>query len=544
VKEGKFSRITVTVNRPSSMRRLILLAFVSTHFTLGCGGRDGAPNRRTLIDSRDRYDPRSLDPALSTDVPTGRAVAYLFDGLVRFSPTAEVIPGLARSWTVSNDGLVYTFILRTGARFHDGRPVMARHVVQSWLRVLDPKTQGGLGWPLYPIQGAQEYADGKAPRVAGLTVPNDTTLVVRLTEPLAIFPKLLAMPVAAVVPDSIPEDFGEHPIGTGPWKFVAWRHDDYLLFARNEDYWGEKPQADSLLARIIPEPSTAEAEFQLGNVDVHMVPEQETQDWEENDDTKKLLARAPTLRLIYVAINTTRGPLSDARVRRALNVAVDTKMMLQYLVGGRGRVAAGVIPPSLEGADTMRKPYTRDVALAKRLLAEAGHPSGIDLELWSSQTPPMPRIAQTIQAFLAEAGIRVKIVQRDASTMRKAARAGQTDLALKDWFADYPDAENFLYPLLHSANFGAGGNVSFFKNAPFDSIIGAARREQDAAKRMTLYRQADSLAFIEAPMIYLFFSTDVLAVQPWVKGFEVPYIFTGQPWIDVRIDRGDSTRAR
>ena len=132
-------------------------------------------------------------------------------------------------------------------------------MLNSFQRVLDPATTGGRGWPLYPIQGAREYGDGKAQTITGLAAPDDSTVVITLTEPLAIFPKLLAMPVAHIVPDSVPENFGEKPIGTGPWKFVEWRHDDYLKFARNDNYFDTPPKADSLLARIIPEPSTAVA---------------------------------------------------------------------------------------------------------------------------------------------------------------------------------------------------------------------------------------------------------------------------------------------
>lgn len=504
---------------------------------VACTGGESSPARHTLIDSRDTYDPRSLDPALSTDVPTGRAVAYMFDGLVRFTPDAQVVPGLARDWTVSPDGLTYTFHLRTGVKFHDGRPFSARNVVTSFQRALDPATKGGRGWPLYPIAGAKDYADAKAKSVSGLSAPNDTTIVIRLSEPFAIFPKLLAMPVASVVPDSVSSSFGEHPIGTGPWKFVEWKHDDYLLFARNEAYWGGPPKADSLRARIVPEPSTAVAEFESGNVDVLYVPEGETRNWEDTDDKKAMLESAPALRMLYIAINTTRGPLSDPRVRQALNYATDARAILDGIMSGRGNLAAGVIPPSLAGGDSTRKGYVRDVAKAKQLLAAAGHPNGIDVELWSSQTPPFPRIAQTIQANLADAGVRVKLVQRDASSMREAARSGKTDMALKDWFADYPDAEDFLYPLLHSTNKGVGGNVSFYSNPQFDKLVSDARREQDEAKRVAMYRDADVMAFNDAPMIYLFFYKELYAVQPWITGFVVPTIFTGQAWTNVQIKR-------
>jgi len=504
---------------------------------MACTGGESSPTRRTLIDSRDTYDPRSLDPALSTDVPTGRAVGYVFDGLVRFTPDAQVVPGLARSWDVSPDGMTYTFHLRSGVKFHDGRPFVARNVVNSFRRVLDPASRGGRGWPLYPIAGARDYAEGKGRALAGLTAPNDSTVIIRLTEPLAIFPKLLAMPVAAIVPDSVPSNFGEHPVGTGPWKFVEWRHDDYLKFAKNPDYFDGPPAADSLMARIIPEPSTAVAEFESGNVDVLYVPEGETRNWEETDEKKAMLESAPALRIFYVAINTTRGPLADVRVRQALNHATDASGILRGIVSGRGNLAAGVIPPSLPGGDSTRTGYARDLAKAKQLLTAAGYPNGIDVELWSSQTPPFPRIAQTIQANLLEAGVRVKLVQRDASSMREAARAGQTDMALKDWFADYPDAENFLYPLLHSANKGVGGNVSFYGNAQFDKLVADSRREQDEARRVSLYKQADQLAFADAPMIYLFFYKELYAVQPWITNFKVPTIFTGQRWTDVAIQR-------
>ena len=514
------------------MRRLLALGL---GVALACGGADGAGDRRTLIDSRDNYDPRSLDPALSTDVPTGRAVGYLFDGLTQFTPEAKLEPGLAERWDVSPDGMTYTFHLRPGVKFHDGKPFVARHVLRSWQRVLDPAVRGGRGWPLYPVRGARDYAEGRGQNIAGLTAPNDSTVVVALTEPFAIFPKLLAMPVAAIVPDSVPANFGERPIGTGPWKFAEWKHDDYLLFAKNADYWGGAPKADSLRARIIAEPSTAVAEFESGNVDVLQIPQGEAQEWQQSEERKRLLQSTPALQLIYIGVNTTRGPLADRRVRQALNHAVDVSTIINQLVSGRGRRAVGVVPPTLEGADTTRTAYAFDVNRAKQLLGEAGHASGIDVELWTPTTPIYVRIAEAVQGYLNAAGIRAKIVQRESAAAREAARKGQTDLILKDWYADYPDAENFLYPLLHGANKGVGGNVSFYGNAQFDRLVSDSRREQDAGRRGALYRQADSIAYQDAPMIYLYFFNELYAVQPWIRHFKIPTIFNGQRWTDVEI---------
>jgi peptide/nickel transport system substrate-binding protein/oligopeptide transport system substrate-binding protein len=270
-------------------------------------------------------------------------------------------------------------------------------------------------------------------------------------------------------------------------------------------------------------------------VDVLQVPEGETRQWEQTDERSARLQNVPALRLIYVALNTTRGPLKDARVRQAINHAVDSRTLLQQLAGGRGRLAAGVIPPTLDGADTTRAPYTYDVARARQLLAEAGYGGGFTIQLWSSTSPPFPRIAETIQGYLREVGITAELVQRDASSAREAARNGEVDMLVKDWFADYPDAENFLYPLLHSANAGVGGNVSFYARPPYHSVVTRARRAADDSARIALYTAADSIAFDDAPMLFLWFNNDLVAVQPWIQGFQAPTIFNGQRWTDVRI---------
>jgi len=530
---GKFSPHSSPVNclRQNVMRRSIAL-FVPL-LVMACGGGGGGTDRRTLVDSRDNYDPRSLDPALSTDVPTGRAVGYLFDGLTRFTPDARVVPALATSWETSTDGLTYTFHLRRGVSFTDGTPFAARQVLSSWQRVLDPKVRGGRGWPLYPIRGAKEYADGKATAIQGLSAPNDSTVVAVLKEPFAIFPKLLAMPVASIAPEKVAANFGERPIGTGPWRLVEWKHDDYLLFAPNEKYWGGRPRADSLKARIIAEPSTAVAEFQSGTVDVLQIPQGEIADWQEDSERRKLLASTPSLQLVYVAINTTRGALADVRVRQALNYAIDRRRIVRNLIANRGELAAGVIPSSLPGSEKTRLGYQFDTTHARQLLREAGYPNGIDLELWTPTNPIYVRISETLQAYFKLSGIRVKLIQRESAAAREAARKGRADLFIKDWYADYPDAENFLYPLLHSANKGVGGNVSYYSNPQFDSLVTLARREPDEAKRVALYTQADQIAFRDAPMIFLWFYSELYAVQPWLRGFQPPVIFNGQPWTTV-----------
>ena len=327
----------------AAMSRLLATALLALATLAACRGPDdGTPDRRTLIDSRDTENPKSLDPMRATDVPSGRAVSYVFDGLVRFTPNAGVEPGLAERWEVSRDGLRYTFHLRRGVTFHDGTPFTSRDVVRTFERVL---TSGERRWPLYPIRGASAFSGGTARTISGLTAPDDSTIVIALNEPLSFFPKMLANPTVAIVPESVPEDFGQRPVGTGPWRLVEWRQDDYLLFARNDNYFGGPPRADSLRARIIPEASTAVAEFESGLVDLVFVPEDQTDQWRADEERSALLRTVPSLRLWYVGINTRRGVLSSVKVRQAINHAVDVRLTLAELMGGRGTVAKGVIPP-------------------------------------------------------------------------------------------------------------------------------------------------------------------------------------------------------
>ncbi|MGH7590694.1 MAG: ABC transporter substrate-binding protein, partial [Gemmatimonadales bacterium] len=228
-------------------------------------------------------DPRSLDPALSTDVPSGEVVALLFDNLTRFDVDGRLEPDLAQRWEVDRRGVTYTFHLRPGVRFHDGRPLTARDVAASFRRALAPATSGGRGWPLYPIEGAEAFAAGTVADISGLKTPDDSTVILSLARPLNVFPKLLAMPVAAVVPESLPPgDFGQHPVGSGPWRFVSWSHDDQIVVARNPDFWGKPAASDTLRIRIIPEALTQAAEYESGRLSVVEVPFGETTRWEQD----------------------------------------------------------------------------------------------------------------------------------------------------------------------------------------------------------------------------------------------------------------------
>jgi peptide/nickel transport system substrate-binding protein/oligopeptide transport system substrate-binding protein len=345
----------------------------------------------------------------------------------------------------------------------------------------------------------------------------------------------MAMPVAAVAPTPTPPDFAQHPVGSGPWRFVSWSHDDAIVLAKNPTYWAGPPHEDTLRIRIIPEPLTQAAEYEAGNLSVVEIPFGETRRWEQARPAE--LQRRPTIRDFYIAINTTRGPLKDVRVRRALNMATDVQTVLKTAMSGRGIRAAGAIPPGIVGYDSTRAPYAWDTAGARRLLAEAGYAKGFSLRLWRGKRPEHARIAQSVQQDLAPLGVKIEIVERDAPSVRATVRNGEADLYLGDWYADYPDPENFTYPLFHSSNRGPGGNYAFLADTALDAMIARARATPDTAEKATLSRRIDARIFELAPWIFLWFPTDVWAMQPSVTGWRIPAVFTGQRWTDARVRR-------
>ncbi|HEX7918066.1 MAG TPA: ABC transporter substrate-binding protein, partial [Gemmatimonadales bacterium] len=346
------------------------------------------------------------------------------------------------------------------------------------------------------------------------------------------FPKLLAMPVTAIVPTPVPAGFDQQPVGSGPWRFVSWSHDDQIVLAKNPTWWGGAPKMDTLRIRIVPEPLTRAAEYESGRLDVVEIPFGETRRWEQSHAAE--LQRRPALRDLYIALNTTRGPLKDVRVRQALNYATDAATILNTVMGGRGVRTGGSLPPGIEGYDSTLAPYPFNIARAKELLAQAGYPNGVDLELYRTSRSEYARLSQSFQQSWAEAGIRVTILERDGPTARAASAKGEADLFLTDWYADYPDPEAFLFPLFHTSNRGTGGNRAFLSDATVDRLVTAMRASTDTAEQTRLAREADARVHELAPWVFLWAPVDLWALSPEVEGWHVPAIFNGQHWTGVR----------
>jgi ABC-type transport system substrate-binding protein len=529
--------------------RTLGFLFVFLAFSAGCGRKP--PDSGTLFVALET-SPNRLDPALVVDVAEGQICSLLYQGLVRFSPRGEIVADAAKGWTIERDDTRYVFRMDSRSRFSDGSAVLARDVRASLERVLAPESLSPRKWVLERIRGADAFSAGRADSIAGVAVPDDSTVVIELEKPFRPFLELLAMPAAYIVKaDSVGSapgggrhgapapagagrggDSGGRPLGSGRWILERWERGDLLSLVPNPFHPGGTPSIRRLEFRVIPEAFTRIAEFESGTLDILRIPHAELDRFLEDKSRRSLIQSQPELRVTYIGLNNRKGPLADVRVRRALNMAVDVGRIIDVLLGGHAVRAAGAIPPGLPG-HAERAPYPYDPAAARALLRDAGYPDGFELEIWQRDSPEGNRVVEAVQGYLIEVGIRVRIVKREWSAFKEAVSAGRVDAFFLDWYGDYPDAENFLYPLFHSVNMGGGGNRSFFSDPVVDSLIEVSQRTLDDKTCADLYASIDQMVFEKAPWIYLYFPTSFVIVSPDVRGYTFPVVYLGEDFSTV-----------
>lgn len=509
----------------------------------GCGGR---PEENGTLRLALETSPNQLDPALVVDVAEGEICSQLFQGLVRFDPRGNIVPALAKGWAIGEGGTRYVFRLRTDMRFANGRSVDASDVLFSFKRVLAPGTRSSRGWVLDRIRGAGRFSAGFTTGVEGLSAPDDSTVIVELDEPFGPFMSLLALPAAMVVPreeltaspagasgaQSGFRTFGKLPVGSGPWRLAKWERGDYLLLEPNPYHPAPPRGITAVRFRIIPEAFTRVAEFESGSLDVLKVPLAEYDRFRNSDRYRPLLQERPELRVFYIGLNNKRPPFDDEVVRRALNMAVDVDRLIEVLTSGTAVRSTGSIPPTLAGYQR-RTPYPYDPDSSRTLLASRGIPEDFEMEIWLRESPEGNRIMEAVQGYLAEVGVRARLVRREWSAFKEAVGAGKVDAFFLDWVADYPDAENFIYPLFHSSNMGGGGNRAMFDEPDIDRMIEEAGRISDPQKAGEMYARIDAEIYRRAPWIYLYYPIAFQAVSPRVTGYRMPAVYLGVDFTNV-----------
>jgi ABC-type transport system substrate-binding protein len=501
------------------MRKLLASTAVMLALAVPMAAQDYTPDANAkpggTITITYKDDVATLDPAIGYDWQNWSMIKSLFDGLMDYVPgTTTLRPGLAESYEISEDGLTYTFKLRAGVKFHNGREMTAEDVKYSLDRVTNPETQSpGAGF-FGAIAGFENAGAGG---LSGVEVVDPLTVKITLSRPDATFLHVMALNFASVVPkeavDAAGPDFGKKPVGTGAYRLAEWTLGQRLVFEKNADYWRPGvPFLDSIVFEVGQEPVVALLRLQNGEVDVpgDGIPPAKFMEVMGDPVQAARVVVGGQLHTGYITLNVTIPPFDKLEVRKAVNMAINKERITQ-IINGRAVPATQPLPPSMPGYTEGYAGYAYDPEGAKALLAEAGLADGFETELYVMNTDPNPRIAQAIQQDLAAIGIKANIQNLAQANVIEAGGAGTAPMIWSGgmgWIADFPDPSNFYGPILGCAGAAPGGwNWSKFCDEALDAKAIAADSMFDPAKA------ADRLkAWSDVYM-------GVMEAAPWVPVF-------------------------
>ena len=466
-------------------------------------------------------DPETLDPALVQDATSHRFVSLLFSGLVTLDSNLQVVPDLASSWDVDETGTVYTFYLRPEARFHNGQPVTAEDIVYSIDRACDPERGSVQRAQSYldDIVGAMERTQGKAKEIAGLEIVDDHTVQMTIDAPKPYFLAKLTYPTSYVVnKENVTGTRGKwtaHPIGTGPFTMVENGQTEMVLGAF-DDYYRGRPKLDTL---VFTYRGQAVNLYERGELDVIEIgSDYIDRVLDPSDPLYQDLRIVSQADVWYIGFNTTMPPFDDRNVRRAFAFATNKKAIAEIAYKKMVLPANGILPPGmpaynpqLEGLD-----YDPQRAIDAMVESEYGDVSElppITLTVTGADTGEM--LAAMYQEVL---GVEIEVQVVEWGPFLTALDAQQLQMFSLGWIADYPDPQNFLDMLFHTAS---AYNHGAYSNAEVDELVEQARVEQDVEKRMELYQQAEQLLVQDAPWIPLYHSGGYFLVKPYVQGLEI-----------------------
>jgi oligopeptide transport system substrate-binding protein len=490
-------------------------------------------------------EPNSLDPHIATGNTASYILYDLFMGLTTFDGAGKVIPGAAQSWTVSADGLTYTFKLRPGLKWSDGTPLTSADFLYSVRRVVTPATASRFASFFYPVRNARRALKGEVPPgEVGVAAPDATTLVYRLEYPAPYFLSNLASNVASPVPRAQVEKLGRQwtrpgqMVSNGPFVLAEWIPNDHVTLVRNPAFFDAAGvKLDRVLWYPTENQSTSLKRYQAGELDILLnFP---------NDQLPALRKSIPEevkiwpgLLLSYVLVNHRKPPFDDPRVRKALALAIDREGIVQKLVTPGSQPAYGVTPPSVAGypgpAPEWKKlaPAAR-LAEARRLMQEAGYGPGkpLTFDLVYTTLEENRRLAVAMAAMWQPIGVRANPLNRDLIAINKAARTRDFQALLYTWFPPNDDPYSFL----GLAETGNPANYSGYSNPAYDAMLAKANAVADPAQRFPLLAQAEAAMLADQPLVPVFFYVRRFLVKPYVTGFEEnPRGINLSRWLGVR----------
>jgi peptide/nickel transport system substrate-binding protein len=520
-----------------TMRVLVISILAISMFLVGCssktseegGGKNESSSngskKDTLVFARGG-DSTSLDPITTTEGEAFIVTMNIFETLLVYGEQDTTVhPGLAEKWEISPDGLTYTFHLRQGVKFQDGTDFNADAVVFNFDRWMNGDSDK---FPYYTMFGGYKKDEGNV--IKEVKAVNQNTVQFVLKRPQAPFLKNLAMSAFGIASPAAVKKYGdkfrEHPVGTGPFKFVEWKQNDRITLEKNSDYWKNGlPKLNKVIFRVIPE-NTARLNA-LANGEVDLIDGLNNSDEASVKSNNNLqLIKRPSMNVGFLGFTVNRKPFDNKLVRQALNMAIDKKSIIESFYGGQAIPAKNPIPPSIEGYNDEVKEYPFDLEKAKKLLAEAGYPNGFKMDLWAMPVarPYMPeaqKIAEVIQENFSKIGVKANIRSVDWATYLQKAVKGEFDAFLLGGTGDNGDADNLLYTMLDKDSIGAN-NYFHYSNDKLHDILIKAQTENDQAKRNELYKEAQIIIHEDAPMVPLVHSTPLLAAVKNLSGY-VPH---------------------
>ncbi len=516
---------------------LCAIIFFATNSTFA------ASLNKTLIYCSEN-SPIGFDPGQAKTLPDFTASApTLYNRLVEYERgSMKIQPGLAERWTISNEGRVYSFYLRHGVKFHTTpwfkptRELNAEDVLFTFERMRNPSMPFRKA---YPTEFPDFYYTGLDKIISNIETPDPYTVRFTLNRAHAPFLFKLAQPSVSILSSEYamqllkagnPSDISKKPVGTGPFIFQKYIKDAKIRFKGNPEYWNPNDvRLSALIFDIAPNAATRTQKLKAhecqvaSNLLLTNLP-----DLEQNPDLRVL--NQPGFNMIYLAYNTTHKPLNDVRVRRALDMAIDKKVIINHVYEGRAQIAIAPMPPLQWSYDKNLKDAPRNLKKAKALLARAGYPNGFTLSLWAPLLEPNRRLmAEMIQADWKKIGIKAHIMSYELGEYYSRAMNGEHDALLVNVVSNIPDPDNWLN-LLNSNAVRTGDNFSRWRNKSFDGLIQRAAQMSDVAERTQLYLKAQKIFKREQPFTPIAYATDYQVINKRVTGFKInplgPTIFS------------------
>ncbi|MBL8587440.1 MAG: ABC transporter substrate-binding protein [Methylobacteriaceae bacterium] len=476
-------------------------------------------------------DAQTLDPGNHRNRETETIIRNLCDGLLTRDAAMKIVPEIAESYR-QVDPTTWEFKIARGLKTHSGAAFDARDVAFTLERLTKDNALGGQTSPRKSLLGP----------LVSAAAPDEATVIVKLSAPWPILPAML--PFQEMLSAAHVKKVGDAAVATqvdcvGPFKLVEWRRGDAIIMQRDPNYFGGAKdippvgpaKADRVIFKIIPENATRVAALLAGEVDIiNELPPSALKQVEASD--KAAVAAVNGTRTFFVAINMAKKPFDDPRVRKALNHAVDRKLIIERILNGRATALNGVMSPDAFAFNADLPEYKYDPALAKQLLAEAGHPNGIELTI--DVVGAFKPTAEAIAALMARAGIKANVQVWEGAVLspmwNAADKRKDRDLYLTSWGNGALDPSDIMVPTLRS---GGRGNAAGYANPKVDALLDAAETEADQAKRAQMYKEAQAMVNADAPWVFLWLPQDLYGVSKRLKGWK--------PQADSRINLHDAS---